>query len=64
VSERGGVERVLRRIDFVRGLGGLLLLAGIGVAAVLAGGLAGWLLGAGFVGVALALFVFLIRSRL
>jgi hypothetical protein len=63
VSKRGGVEQVIRGIDFVRGLGGLLLLAGIGVAAIVTGGLAGWLLGAGLVGVSLALFVALIRSR-
>jgi uncharacterized membrane protein len=61
VTERDGVERLLARIDFVRGLGGLLLLAGIGVAAVVAGGLAGWLLGAVFLAVAVALFVALVR---
>ncbi len=63
MSERRGVESVIRRIDFVRGIGGLLLLAGIGAAAFVTGGLAGWLLGAGLVGVSLALFVALIRSR-
>jgi hypothetical protein len=63
VSERGAVERVLRRIDFVRGLGGLLLLAAIGVAAVAAGGLAGWILGAGLLALSVTLFVVLIRGR-
>jgi hypothetical protein len=61
VTEPGEVERLLARIDFVRGLGGLLLLAAIGVAAVVAGGLAGWLLGAAFVVVAVVLFVALVR---
>jgi len=64
VTERGGVERLLARIDFVRGLGGLLLLAGIGVAAVVAGGLAGWLLGAAFLAVSVVLFVALVRRPL
>jgi hypothetical protein len=63
VTERGGVEGLLARIDFVRGLGGLLLLAGVGVAAVVAGGLAGWLLGAGFLAVSVALLLVLVRRR-
>jgi hypothetical protein len=63
VSEPSGVERAIARIDFVRGLGVLLLLAVIGVAAILTGGLAGWLLGAGFIVVTAALFVAHVRGR-
>jgi hypothetical protein len=63
VTESSAVERTLARIDLVRGLGGLLLLGGIGVAALATGGTAGWLLGAGFIALALGLFVALVRRR-
>jgi hypothetical protein len=41
-----GTEGFFRVVDWMRGVLGLLLVAGIGVAAILAGGPAGWALGA------------------
>jgi hypothetical protein len=59
--ERTGIERVISRIDFVRGLGGLALLAGIGIASLDAGGTAGWILGAVLLVTCAALLVALLR---
>jgi hypothetical protein len=44
-AEPSQIERWLDGIDGVRGLLGLLFFAGIGVAAIRAGGAAGWALG-------------------
>ena len=43
--QRSGIDRVRYRVDWVRGLGALVLFCGIAVAAILAGGMRGWLLG-------------------
>jgi len=44
-EQKSGAARVLDVVDWFRGLGGLLLIAGIGIAAILSGGVAGWALG-------------------
>jgi hypothetical protein len=45
-KERSAIERVLHAVDGMRGLIGSLLIGAIGVAAIRAGGTAGWALGA------------------
>jgi hypothetical protein len=57
LPERGIAERVIVRIDFFRNLGGLLLLGGIGVAALVAGGTAGLVVGVALLAAALGLAV-------
>ena len=59
---RSLVERVIARVDFLRGLGGLALLAIIGFAAPKVGGTAGWILGAAFLVACAALLVALVRG--
>jgi hypothetical protein len=62
VSEgRTGVDRVLYRIDGVRGLLGLLLVAVVAVAAIRAGGTAGWALGVALLALCATGGVYLIR---
>lgn len=46
--ERHGIARVRHVVDWFRGLGALVLLCVIGIAAIRAGGWQGWLLGALF----------------
>jgi hypothetical protein len=50
VNESANVERVLGLIDGLRGLLFAALLAGVGIGAMVAGGLAGWLVGLALVG--------------
>lgn len=49
-EERNRAERVLSVIDGVRGVFGGLLVFGVAIAAMNAGGVAGWALGAGLLG--------------
>jgi hypothetical protein len=44
-GERSGIERGIRAVDGIRGVVGSLLVGGIGIAALRAGGTAGWALG-------------------
>jgi hypothetical protein len=44
-KERSGIERALHALDGMRGLVGSLLIGAIGVAAIRAGGTAGWAIG-------------------
>jgi hypothetical protein len=60
---RTGVDRVLYRIDSVRGTLGLLFVAVIAVAAMRAGGTAGWVLGVLLLALCAAGGVYLIRRR-
>jgi hypothetical protein len=51
------IDQVLERIDSVRELAGSALLFVIGIASVLTGGLAGWLLGVVFIAWSLAFVI-------
>ena len=63
MTKRRGAEKVLGRIDFFRGVGGLILMAAIGVAALAAGGPAGWILGVVLLSVCIALGVAHFRDQ-
>jgi hypothetical protein len=60
---RTRVDRVLYRIDGFRGLLGLLLAAVIAVAAIRAGGTAGWVFGVLLLALCAAGGIYLIRRR-
>ena len=47
-EKRSGIEQLIDAVDAVRGTAGLLLFVGIGVAAIVSGGWAGWLVGVAF----------------
>jgi hypothetical protein len=53
--ERHGIELVRYRVDWVRGIGGLVFLGFVGIAAIYAGGWQGWALGAVFLLLAVAM---------
>jgi membrane protein implicated in regulation of membrane protease activity len=55
------VEGTLALIDGVRGLFFAALLAGIGIAAMVAGGLAGWLLGLALLALCVVVVVLAVR---
>ena len=63
--ERHGIELVRIRVDWVRGLGFLALVAFIGIAGIYAGGWQGWVVGAAFLllAVALGIWWWLRRER-
>ncbi len=53
--ERQGIEQVRYVVDWFRGLGFLVLLGAVGIVAIHAGGWQGWLLGALFLLLAVAI---------
>ena len=57
------VERVLDVIDGFRGLLGLLLVVGVAVAALRAGGIAGWVLGVVLLALCATGVVVVVRRR-
>ena len=62
-TERTGTERVLHVVDGVRGFFGSILLGVVGIAAVAAGGTAGWALGAALIALGLTGIVLFAMGR-